>query len=83
MNETERRELLLKEHAKIQKANKEGYAGCMPNGNLVDRREHPEAMPVAENPIFNVTKPRCVSCGNTVNQFGELIKSKCKNCLND
>lgn len=43
---------------KILKANAEGYAGIMPNGNLVDRREKPLAQPVSENSILGVTKPK-------------------------
>lgn len=38
---------------KIHKANIEGYAGCLPSGMLVDRREHPEAYPVMGNPMLN------------------------------
>lgn len=32
---------------------KSGYAGVMPNGNIVDRREHPNAIPLQKNSIFN------------------------------
>lgn len=46
---------------KIQKANKEGYAGILPNGNLVDRRENPLAYPVAENSLFGVAKPKQIT----------------------
>jgi len=35
-----------------------GYAGVLPNGNIVDRREHPEATPIQENPLFNTPKPK-------------------------
>ena len=79
MNEEKRKENLLKYFEIIDKANKEGYAGCMSNGNLVDRREHPEAYPVAENSMFNVTAPRCIKCGN-VTPINQLVKSLCKNC---
>lgn len=34
-----------------------GYAGRMSNGNIVDRREFPEAIPIRENIIFNIPKP--------------------------
>lgn len=44
------REDLIKIHA----ANIEGYAGCLPSGQLVDRREHPEAYPIVGNPILNI-----------------------------
>lgn len=34
--------------------NESGYAGCMPNGNIVDRRFYPEAVPVAKNSMFGI-----------------------------
>jgi len=37
---------------------KSGYAGILPNGNIVDRREHPEAVPCPENPLFLTPKPK-------------------------
>lgn len=43
---------------KILKINKSGYAGCMPDGRIVDRREHPEAVPVQENKLFGIPKPK-------------------------
>lgn len=48
----------LKELRKIIKLNKTGYAGVMPNGNIVDRREHPEAIPVQKNDMFGVVEPK-------------------------
>ena len=42
----------------ILEINKSGYAGMMPNGNIVDRRKFPEAIPIPENPLFNVPKPK-------------------------
>jgi hypothetical protein len=38
--------------------NESGYAGCMPNGNIVDRRLFPEAYPIQENSLFNIPKPK-------------------------
>lgn len=70
---------IFKYKEKIDKANREGFAGCMPNGNLVDRRENPEALPVAENRIFEVTAPRCIGCEKVTPMF-ELQKSLCKDC---
>jgi len=35
-----------------------GYAGTLPNGNIVDRRSHPEAVPVKENQLLNAPKPQ-------------------------
>jgi sulfur carrier protein ThiS len=48
----------LKELLKIVDLNKTGYAGVLPNGNIVDRRDYPNAIPVQENPMFGVVKPK-------------------------
>ncbi len=48
----------LKELLKILDLNKSGYAGMLPNGNIVDRREHPTAIPIQENKMFGVVKPK-------------------------
>lgn len=40
---------------------KSGYAGILPNGNIVDRRQHPEAIPCQENSLFNTPKPKDIS----------------------
>lgn len=37
---------------------KSGYAGILSNGNIVDRRKFPNAMPVKENSMFNAPKPK-------------------------
>ena len=39
---------------------KSGYAGILPNGNIVDRRIHKKAVPVPENPWLKVPKPKKV-----------------------
>lgn len=41
-----------------QKAVHEGYGGVMPNGNIVDRRLRPEAMPIPANPYMGVPEPK-------------------------
>lgn len=51
---------MLKDMEKTLKVIKSGYAGVMPNGNIVDRREYPEAVPIPENPLFNTPKPKDV-----------------------
>ena len=43
---------------KILEINKSGYAGVLPNGNIVDRREHPTAIPVQKNAMFNIPEPK-------------------------
>lgn len=40
----------------IMEINDSGYAGVMPNGNIVDRRKHPEAVPVQENKMMGIPK---------------------------
>lgn len=79
--EDERQKEFLKHFRKIAKANQEGYAGCLPNGNLVDRRECNEAFPVAANTMFKITNPRCVKC-SCVTPINELVKSLCRDCRN-
>jgi sulfur carrier protein ThiS len=48
----------LKELLEIVELNKTGYAGVLPNGNIVDRRKHPNAIPIQENRMFGVVKPK-------------------------
>jgi hypothetical protein len=40
---------------------KSGYAGVLPNGNIVDRREHPKAIAIPANPLFGTPKPQEVA----------------------
>lgn len=42
----------------IKGLNASGYAGCLPNGWIVDRREYPEAHPIAANSMFGVVEPK-------------------------
>jgi len=37
-----------------------GYAGVMPDGKIVDRREYPTATPVQENELLGVPEPKSV-----------------------
>jgi len=50
----------------IQGLNASGYAGCLRNGNIVDRREFPEAIPIQGNSMFGVVKPKKL-CDETSN----------------
>ena len=43
---------------KIYELNKSGYAGCNRSGNIVDRREFPDAVPVQANSLFNIPEPK-------------------------
>ena len=48
------REDLIEAH----EINMSGYAGILPNGNIVDRRERPEAIPVQKNSMFGIPEPK-------------------------
>lgn len=37
--------------------NASGFAGILPNGNIVDRRYYPNALPVSENKLMGIAKP--------------------------
>jgi hypothetical protein len=50
--------LIRAEYVVIIDINKSGYAGVLPNGNIVDRRKHPEAIPVQRNPLFGTPDPK-------------------------
>jgi len=42
----------------IYEINQSGYAGILPNGNIVDRRQHPEAIPVQKNTMMGIPEPK-------------------------
>lgn len=42
----------------IFEINKSGYAGVLSTGEIVDRRKHPEAIPIQENSLFGIPKPK-------------------------
>ncbi len=54
MKENEEKLNLLLKTLEISKS---GYGGILQNGNIVDRREYPEAIPIEENKMFGVPKP--------------------------
>ena len=37
---------------------KSGYAGILPFGNIVDRREHSDATPIQQSSVFGNPKPK-------------------------
>jgi hypothetical protein len=43
---------------KIHTAINDGYGGVMPDGKIVDRREHPEAAPIPANPLMDTPEPQ-------------------------
>ena len=47
-------------YQKIAEVVKLGYGGMLPNGNLVDRREHPDAMPIQKNTLLGAPEPKPV-----------------------
>ena len=51
----------LIEQLKALQISKSGYGGIMPNGNIVDRREHPEAIPIQANKMLGVPKPKKIN----------------------
>lgn len=48
---------------------KSGYAGILPSGTIVDRREHPDAIPIQKNSMFGNPVPKKILklriCENT------------------
>lgn len=52
------KEEAIKKGEWLKELNASGYAGVLSTGELVDRREHPEAIPVQANSMFGVVKPK-------------------------
>ncbi len=52
----------LAELLKTVEISRSGWGGILSNGNIVDRRENPEAIPIAENSMFGVPKPNYALC---------------------
>ncbi len=49
----------MQAHIDIFEITKSGYAGVLPGtGMIVDRREHPEAIPVPRNDYFGIPEPK-------------------------
>jgi len=51
-------QIKLAELKKIAALTKSGYAGILANGNIVDRREHPGAIPIPANSMFGTPEPK-------------------------
>lgn len=43
---------------KIKDAMQAGFGGITPGGQIVDRREHPEARPLPANPSLRIPTPK-------------------------
>lgn len=59
----------------IHEINESGYAGVLPNGNIVSRLEYPKAYPIQKSSVFGIPKPKktkekmtsdyvCSDCGS-------------------
>lgn len=59
---TERAKLLM---AGVE-LSRSGYAGVLPNGNIVDRRNFPDAIPMQKNSQLGVPEPKKISPGFNV-----------------
>lgn len=42
----------------VHEINKSGYAGVMSDGQIVDRRKHPEAIPVQKNELLGIPESK-------------------------
>tara|TARA_R110000772_G_C13310328_1_gene440505 strand:- start:35960 stop:36427 length:468 start_codon:yes stop_codon:yes gene_type:complete len=49
--------LRLELHRIHDSVKEQGYSGVLPNGNIVDRRIFPNAIPMQKNSMFNIPKP--------------------------
>ena len=49
-----------KDLVEIYEINQSGYAGINPNGNIVDRRKFPNAIPVQKNEMLNIPEPKII-----------------------
>jgi hypothetical protein len=45
---------------RIWKLNQSGYAGINRDGRIVDRREHPDAIPIQANESLGIPAPKSV-----------------------
>lgn len=52
---------MLEQARKVREFTSAGYAGVeRPSGRIVDRREHPDALPIPKNTLLDVPEPRKV-----------------------
>lgn len=54
---------------KIGEINDSGYAGINKVGQIVDRRECPEAVPVQENRLLGIPKPKALPKNLEIGEF--------------
>ncbi|HJV19303.1 MAG TPA: hypothetical protein VJ499_04915 [Flavisolibacter sp.] len=61
MTEEQKNKLIAagrKDLIEIHEINQSGYAGCLPNGNIVDRRKYPNAVPIQKNSLLGIPEPK-------------------------
>lgn len=83
MSMDEKTQKEVDELMKLVNVSKEGYAGILPNGNIVDRREHTEAKSIPKNTLFGIPEPKDIALGglrkthNTImNGENEVLNQK-------
>ncbi len=47
-----------KDLVEVHEINQSGFAGINRNGNIVDRRKFPKAVPVQKNEMLNIPEPK-------------------------
>lgn len=60
---------IVDERLKLLEVIKNGFAGVVENGMIVDRRERPDAIPIQKNDMLGAPEPKalhtCVICNKT------------------
>lgn len=53
-------QIRLELHARLKQIKDSGYAGVTKTGGIVDRRAHPDALPVPENALLDIPEPKAI-----------------------
>lgn len=68
----------------MQDVTEKGYSGMARGGMLVDRREHPDAIPVPANTMMGIPRPKCLPCRGSGKsdrcEGSTVILSRCTKC---
>jgi hypothetical protein len=59
----------------VSEINDSGYAGILSTGEIVDRRKHPEAIPIQENRMMGIPKPKPIDRDNLHKFTQKMITS--------
>lgn len=76
----------LKYLTEIVALSQSGYGGLSPQGEIVDRRKHPSAVPIPENSLMKIPKPIefisgiCDCCGKNRELFKSVVANVCIEC---